>query len=357
LRAERGPRDSAFPLAFRSRSLSRPIEYCGYRAVAVPGETGAGTVVQLVPKWDVLTAGEKDTAVVNFVNVDGGTISNEPLDFVRVALAELEGHNKRQPKEADRAIILIDPFSDPEALGPREPRTFSVSLFLLSSRWFTRRASRQPTLRSPTRRIYTAAISSLQWGRWAPMARRRSAGPRLHRGRRRTGWATLGPHMGSGPPLTCARSKLEGKGMKYVCDAYRGKTWFRIETEAEAAEESRVMQHKVEKYFCQEKDKATKSFQPSSRVLFEQEIGLTAHIQREMPLFLTLRDAEGKALVTAMLPPSGRKRDGFSPIIVGAANSDPYPEHADAIKVLGDHFSIVLDRARCYPYGAAKTRI
>ncbi len=52
--------------------------------------------------------------------------------------------------------------------------------------------------------------------------------------------------------------------MKYVCDAHDGKTWFRIEAEAEAAAESRVMRHKVEEYFCQEKDKATKSFQPSS---------------------------------------------------------------------------------------------
>ncbi len=40
-----------------------------------------------------------------------------------------------------------------------------------------------------------------------------------------------------------------------------------------------------------------------------------------MPLFLTLRDGEGNALVTAMLPPGGRNRDGFSPIIVGVANN------------------------------------
>jgi hypothetical protein len=138
--------------------------------------------------------------------------------------------------------------------------------------------------------------------------------------------------------------------MKYVCDAHGGKTWFRIETEAEAAAESDVMRHKVEKYFCQERDKAARSFQPSSGVLFEREIGLTAHIQREMPLFLTLRDGEGNALVTAMLPPDGRHRAEFRSIIVGASNSDPYPDHADAIEALGDHFGIVLDRTRCYPY-------
>src|SRR5882762_9517812 len=125
--------------------------------------------------------------------------------------------------------------------------------------------------------------------------------------------------------------------MRYVCDAYGGKTWFRIETEAEATAESDIMQHKVAKYFRQEKAKAARSFQPSSRALFEQEIGLAAHIQKEMPLFLTLRDGEGNALVTAMLPPGGQERDGFSPIIVGVSNSDPYPEHEEAIRVLGAH--------------------
>jgi hypothetical protein len=56
------------------------------------------------------------------------------------------------------------------------------------------------------------------------------------------------------------------------------------------------------KHFRQAAEKATKTFKPNSCILFEQEIGLKGHIQREMPLFLTLRDGEGNALVTAMLP-------------------------------------------------------
>jgi hypothetical protein len=137
--------------------------------------------------------------------------------------------------------------------------------------------------------------------------------------------------------------------MKYVCDAPAG-TWFRLETEAEAATESEIMQHKVEKYFCQEQGKAASSFQPASRILFEQEIGLKAHIQRTMPLFLTLRDPEGAALVTAMLPPGGADRPGFTPIIVGPGNSDPYPRHGESIRALAMHFGIDLDPERCYPY-------
>jgi hypothetical protein len=67
-------------------------------------------------------------------------------------------------------------------------------------------------------------------------------------------------------------------------------------------------------------------------------------------MFLTLRDGEGNRLATAMLPPLGHEVPNFRPIVVGAANSDPYPDHAQAIETLGRHLGIALDRARCYPY-------
>lgn len=138
--------------------------------------------------------------------------------------------------------------------------------------------------------------------------------------------------------------------MQYVCDA-PPKTWFRIETAGEAALESRAMNHAVEKYFGQAYEQAARTYvPPRSAHYIEQNIGLTAHTQRVMPRFLTLRDAEGKALVTAMLPPEGQDERAFKPIIVGFENSDPYPEHGDAIRQLGKHFGFTLDPARCYPY-------
>jgi hypothetical protein len=123
--------------------------------------------------------------------------------------------------------------------------------------------------------------------------------------------------------------------MRYVCDAPGGETWFRIETEPEAVKE---------------KEKAAQSYQPPSKTFFEQEIGLKAHLQREMPLFLTLRDSEGNALATAMLPPAGRDDRTFRSIVVGPGNGDPYPEHGEAIKALASHLGIALERERCYPY-------
>jgi hypothetical protein len=107
--------------------------------------------------------------------------------------------------------------------------------------------------------------------------------------------------------------------MQYVCDAPNGKAWFRIETEGEAVHESRLMSHAVEKYFRREREKAVQSWRPEWPNAIERDIGLEAHIQREMPLFLTLRDGEGNALTTAMLPPGAR-------IAAGSGSSSlPHP--------------------------------
>src|SRR6516225_1981223 len=131
------------------------------------------------------------------------------------------------------------------------------------------------------------------------------------------------PHVSPPSPrrAICATKYGEGRrssganagsvAMQFVCEA-PPKTWFRIETEGEAALESRAMNHAVEKYFKQAYEQATKSYvPPRSAPYIEQNIGLKAHIQRVMPLFLTLRDAEGNTLVTAMLPPIGRDERSF----------------------------------------------
>jgi hypothetical protein len=138
--------------------------------------------------------------------------------------------------------------------------------------------------------------------------------------------------------------------MEYICDAPNDRTWFRLMTEVEAASESAEMRHAVEKHYRRELERATASYRPLTTVFIEQDIGKKAHIDRAMPLFLTLRDQDGKPLVTAMLPPGGREDPDFTCIVVGLANADPYPKHADAIRALARHFDIALDRADCYPY-------
>ena len=138
--------------------------------------------------------------------------------------------------------------------------------------------------------------------------------------------------------------------MQFVCEAPPF-TWFRIETEGEAHLESQAMSHAVERYFRQAHEQAAKSYVPPRPLRsIEQSIGRKGHVQRVMPLFLTLRDGEGKALVTAMLPPGGKEDRLFRPIIVGHANADPYSDYGAAISRLGQHYGLKLDAERCYPY-------
>ena len=142
--------------------------------------------------------------------------------------------------------------------------------------------------------------------------------------------------------------------MRFVCDAAGGKTWFRIETEAEAAQESELMRHAVEKHFRRAQEQASQAYRPVPGPFVEQDIGRAAHVRRTMPVFLTLRDGDGTPLATAMLPPQqpvGRDTLAVCPMVVGPGNGDPYPEHGEAIRTLSRHFGVALDRSRCYPYG------
>ena len=139
--------------------------------------------------------------------------------------------------------------------------------------------------------------------------------------------------------------------MKFLCDAPGGKTWFRIETHAEAMRESDLMGHSIEKYFAKAREKAAQTYTPVSKLFIEQEIGLEAHLQREMPWFLTMRDAEGAPLASAVVQPRGREDRAFMPIILGPQNTDPYPAHGEAIRALSRHLGVMLEKARCYPYG------
>ncbi|MGI9522523.1 MAG: hypothetical protein ACR2PG_12835 [Hyphomicrobiaceae bacterium] len=138
--------------------------------------------------------------------------------------------------------------------------------------------------------------------------------------------------------------------MQFVCDA-APYTWFRIETEGEAARESQDMKHAVERYFKQALQEASESYTPpKNAAIFEQNIGLKAHIQRVMPRFLTLRDPDGKALVTAMLPPEGVNERTLRPIIVGYENCDPYADYNQAIETLSVQTALDLARETCFPY-------
>jgi len=140
--------------------------------------------------------------------------------------------------------------------------------------------------------------------------------------------------------------------MRFVCDAPGGKTWFRIETEAEADAESELMRHAVAKFFRRERERALAAWSPpASAPAVERDIGLKDFIARSMPIFLTLRDHEGAGLATAMLAPENSPQGrAFRTIIVGPANSDPLAAHGEAIRALAHCIGAGLAREECYPY-------
>src|SRR3954471_21126339 len=109
--------------------------------------------------------------------------------------------------------------------------------------------------------------------------------------------------------------------MRYVCDAPGDKTWFRIETQVEAALETQAMSHAVEKYFIQAQERAARSYVAPAGPFIERDIGLKAHIQRAMPMFLEFRVCGARlrqrSLFDRDVYGSWRAADvGFEPLIM-----------------------------------------
>jgi hypothetical protein len=114
----------AFPAALRPRVIDRPRDDYAFRALLHPRSRLAEEqnppldplpvwARECLPDWD---EGEPDG--YRMLCVDGGAMDNEPLELVRRALAGWNGRNPRAGKEADRAVLLVDPFANKETPGP-----------------------------------------------------------------------------------------------------------------------------------------------------------------------------------------------------------------------------------------------
>jgi hypothetical protein len=110
---------SAFPIAFPPRRVDQTFYSYAYHVVAIPGnDTDPPERAQLLPCWELMDADPgAPPDGYRTVNVDGGTFNNEPLDHARIALAGLGWHNARNGGEADRGVVLVDPFTDLETRG------------------------------------------------------------------------------------------------------------------------------------------------------------------------------------------------------------------------------------------------
>jgi hypothetical protein len=120
---------SAFPLGFLYRQLSRPMQHYRYRVAVLPpgSEDETARVVGRQPNWSELAEGSRNLpSDYHFLAVDGGATDNEPIELGRTALAGVLGRNPRDPKKANRAVILIDPFAGKTDLGPSGPTPVPV---------------------------------------------------------------------------------------------------------------------------------------------------------------------------------------------------------------------------------------
>lgn len=112
----------AFPVGFPPVSLSRPAWHYLYQPVITHRLQGTYPKIVQIPEvcvWEPAWANwnQNPQAAYHFTAVDGGVFNNEPVELARRHLAGLLGSNPRSGEAANRAIILIDPFSDEVSPG------------------------------------------------------------------------------------------------------------------------------------------------------------------------------------------------------------------------------------------------
>ncbi len=119
---------AAFPLGFPPRRLTRPLDHYRYRVVSVPGDSEhpAAELLALVPDWEAIQkwASGGLPADYQFLAVDGGATDNEPIELARTALSGVSGRNPRDGMEANRGVMLIDPFAGAATMAPPPSITF-----------------------------------------------------------------------------------------------------------------------------------------------------------------------------------------------------------------------------------------
>jgi hypothetical protein len=136
---------AAYPIGFNPRTITRPLTHYQYRLNDEPTPippTAPGQpphYYPLIPDWDAIQlwnepAGGGIPDTVTFTYVDGGVCDNEPIELVRTALAGISGSNPRDGLQANRAVLLIDPFAGNTPMtAPLRPEILSAASALLST--------------------------------------------------------------------------------------------------------------------------------------------------------------------------------------------------------------------------------
>src|SRR5262249_44678001 len=120
--AETAVATGAFPIVLAPQVLSRTAGEYNHRSWRIANDDPQCDAFglcqcednqEIQPQWNAA-----DADVVHTLNVDGGATNNSPFECARLALAALaprqsSGHNLRDPRLADRAVVNIAPLSSP----------------------------------------------------------------------------------------------------------------------------------------------------------------------------------------------------------------------------------------------------
>ena len=113
---------AAFPVGLEARNLDRLRLDYKTRLWPIPQETKPDDELcnciegrPIEPAWP-----DPDPLGYRFVNVDAGTVNNEPFELARRELAGIDGRNPRDPFDASRAVILIDPLLRQKAISEKD---------------------------------------------------------------------------------------------------------------------------------------------------------------------------------------------------------------------------------------------
>ncbi|HUH84148.1 MAG TPA: hypothetical protein VLX85_06035 [Stellaceae bacterium] len=142
--AEYAKGSAAFPGGLRTRDLHRPRAHYRYRVTVQPDQDGKAKVKALQPAWarmvDPADDGRTDYA---FAVADGGSFDNAPIDLAHTWLAGMIARNPRNAKEANRAVLLVDPLAAGPTFGPAKSegllRTIGPFVYgeIIGSRYLT----------------------------------------------------------------------------------------------------------------------------------------------------------------------------------------------------------------------------
>jgi len=114
----------AFPGGLAPRVINRSFDSYDYRSWPIPQRPEEGdkkqsciTMETIKPSWP-----EHRLREYHFLSVDGGVMDNEPMELARRTLAGESGFNPRDPENAHRAVIMVDPFPNEKNVSIKAPK-------------------------------------------------------------------------------------------------------------------------------------------------------------------------------------------------------------------------------------------